>query len=245
MTPEPWRCILCKTTTGLSDPPHEICNRCKEAAKRSMEFDPPKTQRVTYSEQNNIYTCENGHGYSYHTIEANMLREDGFCQLCQTEARQAQGIVDVQLEVPLPYGIQMRGNMDAAAVKLLGAEICEVLKPIMLNKVVNPEYRGDLRLREEHKGVVEEFSHLKDQHKELLKEQHQALGLLWEFCDEVNKKPRHGNVFELAKEALAKLRDETHLLNKLAVADKAVMHCLKEHGNGSIAEDALEIMRTK
>jgi len=192
------------------------------------------TTRHTYTEQNNIYTCENGHGYSYHTIEANMLREEGVCQLClkeepTTEETQAKwkeledagyipkNLSAVQFEVQPVQREQMQyparllildgtsgphvtlemNNMDD--LHAIGSE---------LYKEVYIVTSKPLPLGAESDGAEDPVEEIADGYRKLLKDSNEAYELLWNFCDIIHDKPRHGNVLARANEALIKLREE-------------------------------------
>jgi hypothetical protein len=120
---------------------------------------------VKFTDEHNIVTCEHGHSFSFHTEEARLLKEEGFCQGCRLneleELREAQGIVDVSVEVPLPYGIPVGGTMDEAAVEMLSRKITAELTPIMLGKAINPEYLGDIKLRKRVEMLEKEVEMLR------------------------------------------------------------------------------------
>lgn len=152
---EPQQCPHCKATQRpLVVGECTICAVCSEDVNQTHVAYKP-VQSIT---ENNIVTCEKGHSYSFHTIEARNLKEEGVCQLCIKAEREAKGIVDVQVQVPLPYGLPVPTHMNDAAVDLLALKLTQELRPILLGKVVNPDYKGDANLKKRNEELEQLLS---------------------------------------------------------------------------------------
>lgn len=138
------------------------------------------------------------------------------CRACGKVVELKEFKLDVKLDVG---DAEREAIVHVSAVSEIAQAIANTMKPYLLGKVVNPEYKSDVQL----KGKI---ARLEDRITELEKEiddgdeirletigeknkandnLNEALELLWGIVDAVSKKPRHGNVFSRARECLDNL----------------------------------------
>ena len=108
-------------------------------------------------------------------------------------------------------------------VNELAGSLGEVLRPYLLGKVINPEYKAEVAARNklcrwcdpqvnddpDTLGLCAPHAiNLLDENKRHIKTENHALEELWRFVDIVSAKPRQGNVFARALEALGPARSQ-------------------------------------
>ena len=138
----------------------EMCPVCSEDINQeSIAYKPMNTP---FTEQNNILTCHKGHSYSFHTIEARNLRMEGVCQHCVVERNRAKA--ESQSVDAMAVTAEMdedTANSHSQLAEELAAELVQTLTPMILGKVVNPEYVGDIRLRKRVAKLEKEIEMLR------------------------------------------------------------------------------------
>lgn len=108
-------------------------------------------------------------------------------------------------------------------VDALAQALGEQMKPYLLGKVINPEYKKELAEKEarcrwcnpDPDTIVDDLGlcgphtiNLLDENKRHIRTENDALGMLWDFIDVVSASPRQGNVFERGLEYIPRAREQ-------------------------------------
>jgi hypothetical protein len=133
------------------------------------------------------------------------------------------GMTSEQAQQVLADSVVDQANAAAEEViEALSVALGEVMRPYLLGKVINPDYKAEVAERQRlcrwcdpqtaddplELGLCPAHTgNLLDENKKHVETAEEALSLLWAFVDEISQEPREGNVFDRAAIMLERLRE--------------------------------------